>query len=143
MDHIESFMTLMPLQMTPNEVLCRAFPTTLKGAARVWFSKIHPKTIANFEQHSKGFVYNFIRGQRHTKPTSHFLNIQQVEGESLSQLGIFFFSITKSPSKIVTELLRKAQKYMNAKDAVLANEMKGKRKSDEETSSNCDKKKET
>ena len=44
---------------------------------------------------------------------------------------------------MVTELLRKAQKYMNAKDTVLANEMKGKRKSDEETSSNCDKKKET
>ena len=85
LDHIESFMTLMPLQMTPNEVLCRAFPTTLKGAARVWFSKIHPKTIANFEQHSKGFVYNFIGGQRHTKPTGHFLNIQQVEGESLRQ----------------------------------------------------------
>ena len=58
-------------------------------------------------------------------------------------LGDFFFSITKSPPKTVAELLRKAQKYMNAEDAVLTKEMKGKRKRDEGTSSNCDKKKET
>ena len=55
----------------------------------------------------------------------------------------FFFSITKSPPKIVVELLCKAQKYMNAEDAMLAKEMKGKRKRDKGTSSNRDKKKET
>ena len=55
----------------------------------------------------------------------------------------FFFSITKSPPKTVVELLQKAQKYMNAEDAVLAKEMKGKRKRDEGTSNNRDKKKKT
>ena len=42
MDHIESFKTLMLLQMTLGKVMCRAFPTTLKGAAKVWFNKITP-----------------------------------------------------------------------------------------------------
>ena len=55
----------------------------------------------------------------------------------------FFFSITKSPPRTVAELLQKAQKYMNAGDAVLAKEMKGKRKRDEGASSNHDKRKET
>ena len=64
LDHIESFKTLMLLQMTPNEVMCRAFPKTLKGAARVWFNKIPPRTIADFEQLSKGFVCHFIGRQR-------------------------------------------------------------------------------
>ena len=64
LDHTESFKTLMLLQMTPNEVMCRAFPKTLKGAARVWFNKIPPRTIADFEQLSKGFVCHFIGGQR-------------------------------------------------------------------------------
>ena len=82
-DHIESFKTLILLQMTPYEVMCKAFPMTLKGATRVWFNKISPRTIADFEQLSKGFVHHFIRGQRHKKPTGHLLNIQQVEGESL------------------------------------------------------------
>ena len=62
LDHIESFKTLILLQMTPDEVLCRAFPTTLKGAAKVWFSKLPSGTIANFEQLSKGFVCHFIGG---------------------------------------------------------------------------------
>ena len=57
--------------------------------------------------------------------------------------GDFFFSITKSPPKTVMELLCKAQKYMNAEDAMLTKEMKGKRKRDEGTTSNRDKKKET
>ena len=75
LNHIESSKTLM-LQMTPDEVMCRAFPTTLKGAIRVWFNKIPPGTIANFEQLSKGFVCHFIGGQRRKKPPSHLLNFQ-------------------------------------------------------------------
>ena len=55
----------------------------------------------------------------------------------------FFFSITKSPPKTVAELLRKVQKYRNAENAVLAKEMNRKRKIDEGTSGNHDKKKET
>ena len=42
--------------------------------------------------------------------------------------GDFFFSITKSPLKAVAELLHKAQKYMNAEDAVTTKGVKTKRK---------------
>ena len=76
LDHIESLKTLTLLQMTPYEVMCKAFPTTLKGAATVWFNKIPPRTIADFEQLNKGFVRHFIEEQRHKKPNSHLLNIQ-------------------------------------------------------------------
>jgi len=85
LDHIESFEMLMLLQTTPYEGMCRAFPTTLKGVARVWFSMIPPITIVDFEQLSKGFVRHFIGGQRHKKLTGHLLNIQQAEGESVRQ----------------------------------------------------------
>ena len=57
--------------------------------------------------------------------------------------GDFFFSITKSPPKMVIKLFRKAQKHMNAEDAVLTKEMKGKRKRGEGTSNNHDRKKKT
>ena len=56
--------------------------------------------------------------------------------------GDFFFSITKSPLKAVAELLHKAQKYMNAKDAVTTKGVMTKRKWDKRTSHNPDKKKE-
>ena len=75
LDHIESFRTLILLQMTPDEVMCKAFLTTLKGAARVWFSKIPSRTNADVEKLNKGFVRHFIGGQKHKKPTGHLLNI--------------------------------------------------------------------
>jgi hypothetical protein len=31
-DHLESFKTMMCLQGVPDEIMCRAFPTTLKGS---------------------------------------------------------------------------------------------------------------
>ena len=34
-DHIAAFKTMMYLQGVPNEIMCRAFPTTLKRLARV------------------------------------------------------------------------------------------------------------
>ena len=36
-DHIATFKTTMHLQGVLDKIMCRAFPTTLKGPARVWF----------------------------------------------------------------------------------------------------------
>ena len=64
-NHIATFKTTMHLQGVPNEIMCRAVPTNLKGPARVWFSKILPNMVRSFEELSKMFVNNFIGGQRH------------------------------------------------------------------------------
>lgn len=34
-NHIEAFKTILSLQQTPNKVICRSFPATLRGVARV------------------------------------------------------------------------------------------------------------
>ena len=70
--------------MTLDKVMCKVFQTTLKGAAIVWFSKIPPRTIANFKQLSK-VLFVISLGVKDKKPTGHLLNIQQAEGESLKQ----------------------------------------------------------
>ena len=61
-DHIATFKTTMHLQGIPNEIMGRVFLTTLKGPAQVWFSKIPPNTIGSFEELSKLFANNFIKG---------------------------------------------------------------------------------
>ena len=58
-------------------------------------------------------------------------------------LGDFFFLIPKCLPKTVAELLHKAQKYMNVENAVIAKGMTTKRKSNERTSHNPNRKKET
>ena len=49
LDHLESLKTLMHLQGIPDEIMCRAFSTTLKGPARIWFSRLTPNSISFFK----------------------------------------------------------------------------------------------
>ena len=82
-DHIATFKTTMHLQWVPDEIMCRAFPTTLKRPARLWFSKITPNSVNFFEELSKLFVNNFIGEQRYKRSSSNLLTIEQGENESL------------------------------------------------------------
>ena len=82
-DYIATFKTTMHFQGVPDEIMCRAFPTTLKGPTQVWFSKIPLNTVSYFEELSKLFVNNFIGGQRHKSSSSSLLTIEQGENESL------------------------------------------------------------
>ena len=75
-DHLNTFKTTLGLQQPPDEILCRSFPTTLKGAAREWFTKLPTSSIDNFEQLSNAFLRNFIGGQRPKRPADHLLTIR-------------------------------------------------------------------
>ena len=48
-DHLNTFKTTLGLQQPPDEILCRSFPTTLKGVAREWFTKLPTSLMDNFE----------------------------------------------------------------------------------------------
>ena len=63
MDHIESFKMLMLLQMTPDEVIFREFPTTLKVVSRVWFSKIPPKLLQVLNNSTRVLFIILLRGK--------------------------------------------------------------------------------
>ena len=49
LDQLNTFKTTLGLQQPPDEILCRSFLTTLKGAAREWFNKLSTSSIDNFE----------------------------------------------------------------------------------------------
>jgi len=67
----------MHLQGVSEEIMCRAFPTTLKQLARIWFSKLTPNTISTFKELSEHFVTHFIEGQRYKRSSTSLLNIKQ------------------------------------------------------------------
>ena len=50
LNHLEFFKTLMHLQGMADEIMCWAFPITLKGPARVWFSRLTPSSISTFKK---------------------------------------------------------------------------------------------
>ncbi|XP_030936070.1 uncharacterized protein LOC115961191 [Quercus lobata] len=148
-DHLNTFKTTLGLQQPSDEILCRSFPTTLKGAAREWFTKLPNSSIDNFDQLSSAFLRHFIGGQRPRRPVDYLLTIRQGEKETLRsyvkrftretlevdeaddkvQLTTFkaglrsrdlVASLAKNPPKTMAEMLLKAQKYMNAEDALAA-----------------------
>nr|XP_023889804.1 uncharacterized protein LOC112001873 [Quercus suber] len=149
LDHLNTFKTTLGLQQPPDEILCQSFPTTLKGAAREWFAKLPTSTIDNFEQLSNSFIRHFVGGQRPKRTVDHLLTIKQGEKETLRsyvtrftrgmlevdesndkvqlttfKAGLkfrdFVASLAKNPPKSMAEALLKAQKYMNAEDALAA-----------------------
>ena len=153
LDHLETFKTLMHLQGVADEIMCRAFPMTLKGAARIWFSRLTPNSVSTFKELSAQFTAHFIGGHRYKKSTACLMSIKQREDETLRSYisrfnkeahsideaddkilvaaftnglrkGKFLFSLYKNDPKTMSEVLYKATKYMNAEDALSAREKK-------------------
>ncbi|XP_065617542.1 uncharacterized protein LOC136062443 [Quercus suber] len=157
LDHLETFKTLMHLQGVADEIMCRAFPTTLKGLARIWFSKLTPNYISTFKELSAQFTSHFIGGHRYKKSTTCLMSIKQREDETLRSYiarfnkealsideaddkiliaaftnglrkGKFLFSLYKNDPKTMPDVLYRATKYMSAEDALLAREEKPKKR---------------
>ena len=62
LNHLETFKTLMHLQGIPDEIMCKAFPATLKGVARILFSRLTPNSINTFKELNAQFTSHFIGG---------------------------------------------------------------------------------
>ena len=77
LDHLETFKTLMHLQGVADEIMCRAFPSKLKGPARIWFSNLTPNYICTFKELNAQFASHFIKGHRYKKPTACLMSIKQ------------------------------------------------------------------
>ena len=49
LDHLNTFKMTLGLQQPFDEILCRSFPTTLKGVAKEWFTRLPTSSIDNFK----------------------------------------------------------------------------------------------
>ena len=138
--------------------MCRVFPTTLKGPARIWFNKLTPNSISTFKELSAQFASHFIGGgHRYKKSTACLMSIKQREDETLRSYiarfnkealsideadnkilvaaftnglrkGKFLFSLYKTDPKTMLDVLYRAIKYMNAEDELLAREERPKKR---------------
>ena len=83
LDHLETFKTLMHLQEVADEIMCKAFSITLKGPARVWFSRLTPNSISTFKELNAQFTSHFSGRHRYKMSTACLMNIKKQEDEML------------------------------------------------------------
>ena len=105
LNHLETFKTLMHLQGVANEIMCRTYPTTLKGAARIWFSQLTPNSVSTFKELNAQSTVHFIGGYRYKKSMACLMSIRQQKDETfrfyISRFNKEALSIDEADDKIL------------------------------------------
>ena len=76
LDRLKLFKTLMHLKGVLDEIICRAFLTTLKGPTRIWLSKLKPNFIGTFKELSAQFASHFKGGHKYKKSIACLISIK-------------------------------------------------------------------
>ncbi|RRT60915.1 hypothetical protein B296_00016271, partial [Ensete ventricosum] len=146
----------MALYDTSDALMCRAFPTTLRGPARTWYARLKPASISSFDLLAKEFELNFLASacpkptttsllglvQGSDKPLSQFVRrfTSQVQGIPDLHLSLaiqvfltglrpsrFFWSLIERPPATLPEMLQRTHQYMTVETLVAGKRDKTKR----------------
>ena len=64
---------------------CRCFPITLSGIATMWFTRLPPRSVSNFEELAKKFIEQFRIHTTRPKDVMSLSSVIQNPGESLKE----------------------------------------------------------
>jgi len=142
---MDAYTTHMSLYTSDDVVLCRVFPTSLKGAALSWFTKLSPNSIDSFATLVAKFETQFATSRPHHLTSIALVGIRQEKGESLRtfvdrfnkvamsirnmspdvamhhmltalHLGPFVDNLCMQPTDCLDELRKRAAKYMQQEE---------------------------
>ncbi|XP_059455075.1 uncharacterized protein LOC132185298 [Corylus avellana] len=89
-EHLENYRMHLTLHVIPDEIACKAFPTTLSENPREWFRSLTPNSVGTFEDLARIFLTHFLGSRERKKPSEYLLMLHQREGESLKEFMIRF-----------------------------------------------------
>nr|KYP42572.1 hypothetical protein KK1_036015 [Cajanus cajan] len=144
-EHLDVFLTQVTLSNTDDAALCRIFPTSLKGRALSWFTRLPPNAIDSFNTLSSQFTIQFATSRPHSLTSLSLVGLRQDKKESLRTFmdrfnkaaleirdlnlavalhhlttalkpGPFVNSICKKPPSDMNDLRRRADKYMQMEE---------------------------
>ncbi|GLT62784.1 hypothetical protein SLA2020_353940 [Shorea laevis] len=82
-DHLHAFYSCMQAQNASDALMCKIFPSTLRGNARTWYYSLPPRSISSYTEMASAFATKFSSRRLIRKTTSELMRVKQREGESL------------------------------------------------------------
>ena len=76
-EHVDVFTTQARLYTSDDAILCRVFPTSLKGPAPNWFTRLPPDFIDCFDTLATHFGIQFTTSKPHHLTSLALVNIRQ------------------------------------------------------------------
>jgi hypothetical protein len=140
----------MALRGAADPIMCRVFPITLAGSARIWFTKLKPNSIGSFAYLQRQFHAQFLWARRKKRLPTYLLTIKQDDSESLQEfmtrfnrekltvddpdenlvlaaliLGItprssFMKELARKPPHTLQQFMDRAAEHINAADIIRA-----------------------
>jgi hypothetical protein len=89
-EHLEAFREHIVLHGTPDEIACRAFPLTLKGVAKDWFTRLPHKSVGTFKDLGRLFLTQFLATRKMKKDPTCLLTLRQDKEENLKDFMLRF-----------------------------------------------------
>ncbi|GKV17081.1 hypothetical protein SLEP1_g27630 [Rubroshorea leprosula] len=82
-DHLHTFCSVMQAQNASDALMCKIFPSTLRGNARTWYYSLQPSSISSYAELAAFFATKFSSHLLIKKRTFELMWVAQREGESL------------------------------------------------------------
>ncbi|GKU97131.1 hypothetical protein SLEP1_g10311 [Rubroshorea leprosula] len=82
-DHLHAFYSCMQAQNASNALMCKIFPSTLRGNARTWYYSLPPRSISSYIKMAFAFATEFSSRRLIRKTTSELMRVKQRDEESL------------------------------------------------------------
>ncbi|GKV02804.1 hypothetical protein SLEP1_g15195 [Rubroshorea leprosula] len=82
-DHLHAFYSCMQAQNASDALMCKIFPSTLRGNARTWYYSLPPRSISSYTEMASAFATKFSSRRLIRKTTTELMRVKQRDGESL------------------------------------------------------------
>ncbi|GKV50967.1 hypothetical protein SLEP1_g57644, partial [Rubroshorea leprosula] len=82
-DLLHAFYYCMQAQNASDALMCKIFPSTLRGNARTWYYSLPPRSINSYTELASAFATKFSSRRLIRKTTSELMRVKQRDGESL------------------------------------------------------------